>query len=327
MQAPIALVAEHLGGLILQAAVRANAIVFAPPPGRLVPSVGHRLEFVALQKLVPQPTVERFDETVFPRAGGRHGNGLSPDPRQPLRQCRADELCAVVAANPPRCSTPTNHSGQHSPHVCSRQRRADVQRQALPSIFVHERQPLERSSFPGPIGDKIVGPDIVLEPSRLLCATVGAGARLGGQFPASSAAKSPSQAQFDPQSPDAFEVHAPALVNEPGVNPFVPEPRMPAGQTADRSDQSLLARTRALPVTKRRAGAVQDAASAALGDAVGFAEVVGGGTLLGRRHHFFFATSWSICRSSINSAASRLRRSTSPSSSRTRRASSTLAGS
>ena len=179
MQASITCFAKHLGCLIAQTTVRPNAVVFSPPPCGFGPSVAHRLERLALRELVSQPTVERFDEGVLPGTGRRHRDRASTHVRQPLRQRRADELRSVVAANPRRCATSADDPGQHPSHIRSGRRRADRERQALPSIFVQQRQPLECSSVDRPIRDKIVRPNIVLEPRRLVGATVGAGTRFG----------------------------------------------------------------------------------------------------------------------------------------------------
>jgi len=283
VQASITCLAKHLGCLIAQTTVRPNAVVFSPPPCGFGPSVAHRLERLALQELVSQPTVERFDEGVLPGTGRRHRDRASTHVRQPLRQRRADELRSVVAANPRRCATSADDPGQHPSHIRSGRRRADRERQALPSIFVQQRQPLECSSVDRPIRDKIVRPNIVLEPRRLVGATVGAGTRFGPQFPGFSAAKRPSQAHLDPQTPGAFQVHAPPLVNEPGVNPLIAEARVLSGQAADGTDQSRLTRAGPTPIAKRGPRSVQHVTGATLGDVIGFAEVVRGGTLLGER--------------------------------------------
>jgi hypothetical protein len=50
-----------------------------------------------------------------------------------------------------------------------------MQYQALPSIFVLHRQPLEGTTIGRSIADEVTGSDIVLEPGRLLLAAIGAG--------------------------------------------------------------------------------------------------------------------------------------------------------
>ena len=42
-----------------------------------------------------------------------------------------------------------------------------MQRQALPGVFINQRQPLERTAIGRPVVDEVAGPDVVLEPRRL----------------------------------------------------------------------------------------------------------------------------------------------------------------
>src|SRR5207253_11076972 len=74
----------------------------------------------------------------------------------------------------------------------------------------------------------------------------------------------------------------------------------------------------------RRAVLTQHAAGPALGDAEAFLEEAHGLPALVGGHHFFWATSWSICLSRASSATRRLRRAFSASSSLRRLASSCL---
>jgi hypothetical protein len=61
--------------------------------------------------------------------------------------------------------------------------------QALPSVFVHQCQPLEMTTADCAIMDKVAGPHVVLERRRLLDAAIGTDARLGAEFPCFSALK------------------------------------------------------------------------------------------------------------------------------------------
>src|SRR5690349_18254937 len=101
---------------------------------------------------------------------------------------------------------------------------------------------------------------------------------------------------------------------------------MPPGQTLYRLHQRLLVGAWLPAIAERRTRPAQHLAGSPLRDVVGPTQVVGGGTLLRGGHHFFLATSWSICLSSISSAMSRLRRSTSAWSVSARRASSATVG-
>ena len=108
-----------------------------------------------------------------------------PRPREaalPLRQAASsprltNELRSVIASDTRRSSTPTGDSGHNPPNFGSGDRRRCVQHQALTSIFVHQRQPLERAAIGRPIVDEVAGPNIVLELGRLIDAAIRAGLR------------------------------------------------------------------------------------------------------------------------------------------------------
>jgi hypothetical protein len=53
-----------------------------------------------------------------------------------------------------------------------------MQHQALSSIFVHQRQPLERTITGCSVEDEVARLGVVLEPSQLIDAVIGAGPRL-----------------------------------------------------------------------------------------------------------------------------------------------------
>src|SRR5262245_65712030 len=114
MQSSVALVAELRRRLVTQGTVRPDLVVLAPKPRPLVLGVRRRLEQLHLQELVPEPTMERLDVAVLPRAPGRHRNRLGPLLRQPAVQRLADELRAVVAPNPGRRPPPADHPCQHA---------------------------------------------------------------------------------------------------------------------------------------------------------------------------------------------------------------------
>src|SRR5437588_8268920 len=104
MEASVAFIAVLLRRLIADAAMRADRVVLAPPPSSFRLCIQHRLELLAVQKLVAQPAVKRFDEAVLPRTRRRHRDRLRSGGRQPADQRLADELRAVVAAKPRRRS-------------------------------------------------------------------------------------------------------------------------------------------------------------------------------------------------------------------------------
>ena len=88
-----------------------------------------------------------WNDSIYPFSQGlpRPPGSASPRPPAASRQRLADELRAVVAADPRRRPATADHPGHDPPHVGPRQRTRRVQHQALPSVFVHQRQPLERT--------------------------------------------------------------------------------------------------------------------------------------------------------------------------------------
>src|SRR5271163_4306926 len=96
-------------------------LVPSTPPCRFGLRVQGRLEFLSFQELITQAAVERLDEPVLPRMGRGHRDRLSPSLGQPLHQCLANELRAVVAAYPRGRPSPADHPRQHAPDIRSRQ--------------------------------------------------------------------------------------------------------------------------------------------------------------------------------------------------------------
>jgi hypothetical protein len=142
-----------------------------------------------------------------PRGLLRPPGSTSPHPRQPVHQDRANEFRSVVTPYACRCSTTTDHPGQDPPHIGPPQRSGRIQHQALPSIFVHQSQPLEWTPSSRPIVDEVACPSVVLEPGRLLNATVHARPRFRAEFPGFSQPQGPPQPQAVPKSPHLLEVN------------------------------------------------------------------------------------------------------------------------
>jgi len=287
MQSSVALLAELLRRLVAQGAVRPDLVVLTSEPRPLLLGVRRRLEQFPLQKLVPEPAMKRLDVAVLPRTPDRHRDRLSPLLRKPAGQRLADELRTVVASYSGRRPTPTDHPSQHPAHVRPSQRSAYMPRQAFPSVFVHQRQPLACSSRNRAVGDEVVGPDVVLEARRLLDTTVGTRPRFRPKFPQFSQAHGPPQTQLVPQPPYPLEVHRPALFDQPGMDTPIAIARVPARQPPDNAHQGVLVGMLAWLVAKRGTRPPQYRADPPLGDVVGLTQVVRGGPLLGSGHHFF----------------------------------------
>src|SRR6516162_1084687 len=150
--------------------------------------------------------MEGLDIPVLPRAPWSHRNWGGALSRQPASESLANEFRAVVASDACRRPATTNHSGKDPTHIRSRYRLGCVQHQALSSRFVHQRQPLERTTAGGPIMDEVAGPDVILELGRLLDTAITAASRLRTQFPRFSQPQGPPQPQFVPEPTHPFEV-------------------------------------------------------------------------------------------------------------------------
>src|ERR1051325_9675084 len=104
MQTAVTLGAEFPRRLVAQRTVRPNSVVLAPPPSCFAPGIRHRFEFLAIQKLVAQATVKRLDEAILPGPRRRHRDCFLSRLWKPTGQDLANELRAVVAADPRRRS-------------------------------------------------------------------------------------------------------------------------------------------------------------------------------------------------------------------------------
>ena len=178
--------------------MRPDRVIFSPVPSRLRLGIRYVFEFNSLQKLVAQATVKRFDVSILPRASRGHLDWLCPHARKPVRQRFANELRPVIASDTRRSTTPTSDSCHNPPDFGSSDRRRGVQHQALTSIFVHQRQPLERATIGRPIVDEVAGPNIVFEPGRLIDAAIAlvlVSGPISGFFLASQAASAPTRSR------------------------------------------------------------------------------------------------------------------------------------
>src|SRR5512135_1028791 len=162
-----------------------------------------------------------------------------------------------------------------------------MQHQALPGIFVHQGQPLERTAVGRPVVDEVTGPHVVLEPGGLRDATIDTHPRLRAEFLGFSQPQRPPQPQLVPEPSHALEVHRPASADQHRVDPPVAVPRVPPRQPFDLPGQRRLAGPRRPTVSQGRARPSHDAANPALGDAVVLAQVIRRGPLLVGTHHFF----------------------------------------
>src|SRR4029077_6232380 len=116
----------------------------------------------------------------------------------------------VVAPDATRRPATPDHPGRDPPDIGPRHRRGRMQGQALASIFVHQRQPLERATIRRPVVDEVAGPHVVLESGRSLDATVGTRPGFRAEFPGLPQPYGPLQPQLDPEPSHSLEIDRPA---------------------------------------------------------------------------------------------------------------------
>lgn len=66
-----------------------------------------------LQELVPEPTVEGFDESVLPGRARRDVEGIHAQVDQPLLNLPGDEFTAIVRTNVARCAPFADELAEH----------------------------------------------------------------------------------------------------------------------------------------------------------------------------------------------------------------------
>ena len=119
-----------------------------------------------------KPAVEALGVAVLPRAARLDVQRLHARSRQELADRSGDELRAVVAADVLRHAADGEQLDQHVDHVLGRDPPIDLQRQALPRVLIHDRQPLQRATVGRPIEHEVPGPDVVLVLGRTPHTTV-----------------------------------------------------------------------------------------------------------------------------------------------------------
>src|SRR6185437_3038649 len=200
-----------------QGRVRPVVIVVSAPVGHDSLGVSEPQEPVLIQTLVPKPPVETFDEAIL-RWLARLDE-IQPDTVLvgPLIQRPADELGAVVGAKQ-RWLAQFPRQPVHHPHDArARQRRIELDRQALPTVIVHHPQHPYHPPVRQRVADKIHRP--VLARRR----------RPGQRLPHPrrvpfSLAATQRQPLLPIQAQHPLVVHLPPLPAQQQVQPLIPEP-------------------------------------------------------------------------------------------------------
>src|SRR5215468_1131299 len=278
-------------------------------------------KLLRVQQLVSYLAVERLRVPVLPRRSGLDVQRCHPSPLHPGSDRPRDELRAVVRADMLRRAPLLHYRGQHRAYCLRRHAASHLQGQALPRVFVHQREPLQGPAVAGPVEEEIPRPDMVLVLRRPPHAAVGT----RPQPPLLPLFPGDFQPLLPPEPVDPLAVDPPARAPQQGPDPTVAVARVLPHQLQHlRHQPGLPLPGLPGPLPLRGALLVQHTAGAALGDAEAFLEEAHRLPLLLGGHHFFSATSWSICLSSASSATRRFSRAFSASNSLSLLASSCL---
>ncbi len=128
--------------------------------------LGARAKPLPAQALVAELAVEAFVGSILPRLARIAERGIDAGLVQPLEQCAADELGAVVRAQRARCAVHADQAAEHLDHPARTDAALDVDRQALARPLVDDRQAFERLVVGTGVEPEVVGPPLVRTPRR-----------------------------------------------------------------------------------------------------------------------------------------------------------------
>lgn len=115
----------------------------------------------AVEAFVAQGAVKALDMPILPRAAGFDIERLDPAPDQPLLEHSGDKLRAIVTADvlgqPSFAFQPFHRRDQ----VMGRQLAGHVQLQALPAVFIQDRQNAQPASVVRAICHEVPRPDVI----------------------------------------------------------------------------------------------------------------------------------------------------------------------
>ena len=138
--------------------------------------------------------------------------------------------------------------------------RADLDSQALPRVFVHDRQHLQRTTVTRPIGDEVVGPDVI----PVLRSKADAGAIAQPQAASFRLFLRHFQTLSTPQALDPLVVDSPAVPAQQPGDAAVAVTAISRRQIDHLLHQTVLVLRRQRSVPLGRASLTQDQAGPAL---------------------------------------------------------------
>jgi len=147
--------------------MRADSVVVVTPPAGRLPHMSEVVEDLFIEELIPQTSIEVFDEGVLRRLAWRDVMPAGAVAVLPFKHCAAGQLCSIVADNHPWLAMETDERVELAGGAQTRDRRAGDQAEAFarevmitarmrnlrPNPNTPERKPrLQRCEGPAGIG-------------------------------------------------------------------------------------------------------------------------------------------------------------------------------
>lgn len=120
-----------------------------------------RVEYLAVQQFIAQLAIEGLNVAVLPGATGLDVGGLGSDRGNPFPQVHRNELRTIVGPNVLRYASGDEQITEDRDDVGGVEPPRDLDCQTLPRELIDDAQHTIRLSIVRPVGDKVVGPDMV----------------------------------------------------------------------------------------------------------------------------------------------------------------------
>tara|TARA_R110002110_G_scaffold265183_2_gene481054 strand:+ start:1164 stop:1613 length:450 start_codon:yes stop_codon:yes gene_type:complete len=119
-----------------------------------------RVKYFAIEKFVPELAVEALVVAIFPRAARFDVERLHANPAEPVAHGMGGKLRAIIRSYMCWRTMTLEQIGQYRQHIVALELSLDMDRQALPAVFIDHRQHPERLAVMGAVGDEVVAPDM-----------------------------------------------------------------------------------------------------------------------------------------------------------------------
>ena len=141
--------------------MRTEGVVLPAPTIGQALGLSHRGEQLGIEKLIPEPAVERFGKAVLPRRSWLDLGRSAAAALAPALERVGNELRPVVAADERRCRVEAGEPLQHSHHVLGLAAPSDSDRQAEAAVLVDHVQELLPPTINRGVELEIRGPHLM----------------------------------------------------------------------------------------------------------------------------------------------------------------------